>query len=112
MKILSNIKKSLIIVCLGGAIAFAPMSQADARSHRGDTIVAAAIGGAVAGLVGGVVQSAFNPTSTVVVEQPTIVSQPVYVEPEPVVVAPVIIHRPHRYYRPVRYHRHHYYRYY
>ena len=111
-----HIKKYLIAFCLTGALAFAPVSQANARYHHGNTIAAAAIGGAVAGLVGAVVQDVLSPSSrTVVVEQPTyVVEEPVYIEPEPVVVAPVVVHRPHRYYRPVHPIRHvrHHYRYY
>ena len=103
-----NIQKSLIAVALTGLIAFAPLCQANARSyHRGDTIIAAAIGGAVAGLVGGIVQDTLNPGRTVVVEQPA------YVVEEPVVVREtVVVHEP--YYRPVRPIRRvrHYYRYY
>ena len=97
-----QLKKSLILLCLAGAIVLAPFNQANARHYYRDTLVVAAVGGAVAGLVGGVV-GALSPASTVVVDQP------VYVEPEPVIVTPVVVqHRPHRYYRPVRYIRHHY----
>ena len=102
-----NIQKSLIAVALACAVTLAPVCQANARYHHGNTIAAAAIGGAVAGLVGAVVQDMLNPSRTVVVEQPT------YVVEEPVVVhETVVVHEP--YYRPVRPIRRvrHYYRYY
>lgn len=100
-----NIKKSLIIA-LAGAIAFAPVCQANAKYHRGNTIVAAAIGGAVAGLVGAVVQDTLNPGRTVIVEQPA------YIEPAPVVIREtVVVREPH--YRPAPPRRiRRYYRYY
>lgn len=101
----NNIKKYSIVFCLAGAVALAPVSSANARYHHGDTLVAAAVGGAVAGLVGAVVQNTLNPSQTVVVEQP------VYVEPEPVVVRETVVVREPYYYRPVhhvRHIRHHY----
>ena len=90
-----------------GCVCFSPICQANARPHHSDTIVAAAIGGAVAGLVGGVVQSAFIPSRTVVVEQPS------YIVEEPVVVRETVVVR-EPYYRPLRPIRRvrHYYRYY
>ena len=101
-----NIKKYFIVFCLAGAVALAPVCSANARSyHHGNTLVAAAVGGAVAGLVGAVVQNTLNPSRTVVVEEP------VYVEPEPVVVhETVIVREPyyHRPMRPVRHVRYHY----
>ena len=102
-------KKYFVMLCLAGAVAFAPVSSANARSyHHGDTIVAAAVGGAVAGLVGAVVQNTLNPTRTVVVEHPA------YVEPDPVVIRETVIVRDPYYYRPMHpvkhvrhHHRHH-----
>ena len=83
-----NIKRYFAVLCLACSVAFAPVCPANARSHHhGDTFVAAAIGGAVAGLVGAVVQNTLNPDRTVVVEEP------VYIEPEPVVVRKTIVVR-------------------
>ena len=100
-----KIKKYFAVFCLAGAVAFAPVCSANARSyHHADTLVAATVGGAVAGLVGAVVQNALTPTRTVVVEEP------VYVESEPVVVREtVVIREPyhHRPMHPVRHVRHH-----
>ena len=106
-----HIKKHAIVFCLASAVAFAPICPANAKPHHhhGNAVVAAAVGGAVAGLVGAVVQSTLTPTRTVVIEEPLYV-----VEPEPVVVREtVVIREPrhHRSRRPVRYARH-YYRYY
>ena len=102
-----NIQKSLIAVALAGAVAFAPVCPANARYYHRNTIAAAAVGGAVAGLVGAVVQDVLNPSRTVIVEQPT------YVVEEPVVVRETVVVR-EPYYRPVRPIRRirHYYRYY
>ena len=85
-----NLKKYSIMFCLAGAIAFAPVNSANAKYHHGDTLVAAAVGGAVAGLVGAVVQNTLPHTQTVIVE-------PTYVEP-----APVVVVREPYYYRPAR----------
>ena len=105
---MTKIGKSLFAAVLGIAIAFAPICQAHARYHHRHTVAAAAIGGAVAGLVGAVVQNVLTPTQTVVVERP------VYVEPEPVVVHETFVVQDPYYYRPVRPVRHvrRYYRYY
>ena len=100
------LKKYFIVFCLAGAIAFAPICPANARSHHhGDTLIAAAIGGAVAGLVGTVVQNTLNPRSTIIVNE--------YVEPAPVVVHETVIVREPGYHRPFppvkhtrHYHRH------
>ena len=99
-------KKYFIIFCLASAIAFAPVSTANAKYHHGNGIVAAAVGGAVAGLVGAVVQSTLTPSRTVVVKQPTYT----YVEPAPFVVRETVVVREPYHYRPVhhvRYVRHH-----
>ena len=92
--------------CLAGAVVLAPISSANARYHHGDTLIAATVGGAVAGLVGAVVNNTLNSNRTVVVEQP------VYVEPEPVVVHETVVVRQPYYYRPVHHIRHikHHYR--
>jgi len=102
-----KIKKSLIAVALGMAITLAPVCQASARYHHHNNIATAAIGGAVAGLVGAVVYDVLNPNRTVIVEQPT------YVETEPVFVRETVVVR-EPYYRPVYPVRHvrRYYRYY
>ena len=100
---MNKIKNCLIAFCLSSAIAVAPICQANARSHLGDAVIAAVVGGTVAGLVSGAVQNTYAAPATVV-------SQPVYIEAEPVVVAPVVVHRPRRHYVPVRHVRH--YRYY
>ncbi|MBQ3696196.1 MAG: hypothetical protein II938_04455 [Alphaproteobacteria bacterium] len=98
---IKNLKKYSILLCLAGALAFAPVSSANAKSyHRGDRLLAAAVGGAAIGLVGAVVGNILRPARTVVVEDAA------YIEPMPVVV----VHEPH-YYRPVRpmrHARHHY----
>lgn len=102
-KIFNNIKKYSIVFCLTGAVAFAPVCSANARSyHHGDTLVAAAVGGAVAGLVGAVVQNTLNPVQTVVVEQPAY-----YVEPAPVIIREPYYYRPVHPVKHVRYHHRH-----
>ena len=100
-------KKYFIIFCLAGAIAFAPVCPANARYHHGNGLVAAAIGGAVAGFVGTVAQNALNPTRTVYIEQPAYT----YIEPAPFVVHETVVVRGPHYYRPVH-HIRHYHRYY
>ena len=107
-----NLKKYSMMLCLAGAVAFAPVCPAYAKSHHhhhGNAVVAAAVGGAVAGLVGAVVQSTLTPTRTVILEEPAYD----VVEPEPMVIRETVIVREPRHHRPrpVRYARH-YYRYY
>ena len=95
-------KKYLIMFCLAVAVALAPVSPANAKYHTGDRIVAAAIGGAMIGLVGAAMQN----YRTVYVEQPTYT----YVDPVPFIVhETVALWEPHHY-RPahhVRHHHHH-----
>lgn len=98
-----NLKKYSIVLCLAGAMAFAPVSSANAGSyHRGDRLLAAAVGGAVIGLVGAAVHNVlYHPNRTVVVEEP------VYVAPAPIVIRPAYHHRPMRVARHTRHHRRH-----
>ena len=99
-----NLKKYSIVLCLAGAMAFAPVSSANAGSyHRGDRLLAAAVGGAVIGLVGAAVHNVlYHPNRTVVVEEPA------YIETAPIVVVrPVYHHRPVRVARHTRHHRRH-----
>ena len=97
----NNIKKYAIMFCLAGVVALAPVSSANARyHHRGDTLVAAAVGGAVAGLVGAVVQNTLSSSRTVVVEQP------IYIEEEPLVVHETVVVRKPYYYIPTHHVRH------
>lgn len=97
-------KKYFIIFCLAGAIAFAPVCPANAKYHHGNGLVAAAVGGAVAGLVGAVVQSSLNSSRTVVIEQPAYT----YIEPAPFVVRETVVVRSPHHYRPAHHIRHHY----
>ena len=99
-------KKYFVIFCLAAAVAFAPVNPANAKYHHGNGIVAAAVGGAVAGLVGAVMQSTLRPSRTVVVEQPVYT----YVEPAPFVIRETVVLREPHYYRPVHHVRHHHYR--
>ena len=95
------IKKYSILFCLAGAIVFAPVCSANAGSyHRGDRLIAAAVGGAMIGLVGAAVHNILASNRTVIIEEPA------YVEPAPVVV----VREPHyhRPVRPIRYARRHY----
>ncbi len=103
------LKKYFIVLPLVGALVFAPVCSANAKSyHRGDSLVAAAVGGAMIGLVGAAVHNILRPTETVVVEEP------VYVEQEPVVIHKTVVlhepyhHKPMRVARYVRHHRRHY----
>ena len=100
MNKIKNIKRYSVVLCLASALTFAPVCSANAKSyHRGDSLVAAAVGGAVIGLVGAVVHNVLNANPAVVIEEP------VYIAPAPVIV------RPSHHYRamhPARYVRHHY----
>ena len=97
-------KKYLIMFCLAGAIAFTPICPAHAKYHHGNGLVAAAVGGAVAGLVGAVVHSTLTPNRVVVVDQPTYA----YMAPVPFVVhAPVVVRGPYHHHHYVRHGRHH-----
>jgi len=100
-------KKYFIIFCLAGAIAFAPICSASARYHHGNGLVAAAVGGAVAGLVGAVVQSSLNSSRTVVIEQPTYT----YIEPAPFIVHETVVMRGPHHHRHAHHVRRHYRRY-
>ena len=102
-------KKYLIMFCLAGAVALAPVNSANARYHHGTALVAAAVGGAVAGLVGAVVESSIH-SGRVYVEYPAYTYPAyTYIEPVPFVVHErVVMHEPHHYYRPVHHVRHHY----
>ena len=93
-------KKYFIMICLAGAIALPPICPAHAKYHHGNGLVAAAIGGAVAGLVGAVVNSTWNSNQTVIIEQPTYT----YVRPMPYVIhTPIVVREPY-------YHHHHHVR--
>ena len=97
---IKNLKKYCMVFCLAGALMCAPISANAKSYHHGNGLVAAAVGGAVIGLVGAVVHNALYPARTVVV------SEPAYIAPPPVVV----VREPH-YFRPMpplRYARHHY----
>ena len=101
-------KKYFITLCLVSAIALTPVCSAHAKyHHHGNELVAAAVGGAVAGLVGAVMYNAVNTSPVVLVDQPRYA----YVEPMPFVVhAPIIARAPHPHHHVghVRlHHRHH-----
>ena len=95
---IKKLKKYTIMLCLVGAIAVAPVGSANAKSyHRGDALIAAAVDGAVIGLVGAAVNTVLAPSRTIVIEEPLYMA--------PVVRRPIAVRARH-YYRPVRPPRH------
>ena len=106
MSKLEILRKYSIVFCLAGAVVCAPVCSVNAKTyHHRDGLVAAAVGGAVVGLVGAVAHHILHPNPAVVV------AEPVYVEPAPVVVHKTVVvrgpvhHRP--IVRPVRHHHRH-----
>jgi len=87
-------KKYFITLCLASAIALTPVCSAQAKyHHHGSGLVAAAVGGAVAGLVGAVMYNAVNTSPVVLVDYPRYA----YVEPRPLMVhAPMMARAPYR----------------
>lgn len=97
-------KKYFIMSCLAAAVVLTPVCSAQARYHRGNELIAAAVGGAVVGLVGAVVHNTLAPARTLVVEPPVYT----YMEPVPFIVREAVVWREPHYYRPVHHARRHY----